>query len=362
MSAMADGPPEAPPPPPPPPHPGGQGAVGPPSPWQVPGWGHPPPGYGYGYGWPAPAALPGSGRFRAMSVGELLDATFSLYRRNFLLIAAISAVVQLPYAAIRFVLLQVSGFAALQNALSSISSNTRTITGAQLQTLQSFFVNFLVVDSVLLVISVLIVLPLAEAATTRAVSDRYLDRPASVGSSYAAAVRRLGALVLQSLILIFGFVVLFGVAVLAVVLLDLAAGPIGAVIGLIAFLLPAMVVVVVVYVRTSLAPPAIVLENLSGWRGLVRSWRLVKGLSWRIFGIRVLVVLIAGIIEAVLGGLLGLAGAGLDTNGRLIVQQIVGAFTAVFIGPITYIAVTLLYYDTRIRKEGFDIEMLAQSL
>jgi hypothetical protein len=34
----------------------------------------------------------------------------------------------------------------------------------------------------------------------------------------------------------------------------------------------------------------------------------------------------------------------------------------VFIGPVTYIAVTLLYYDTRIRKEGFDIEMLAQSL
>ena len=35
---------------------------------------------------------------------------------------------------------------------------------------------------------------------------------------------------------------------------------------------------------------------------------------------------------------------------------------AVFIGPITYIGVTLLYYDSRIRKEGFDIEMLASSL
>ena len=35
---------------------------------------------------------------------------------------------------------------------------------------------------------------------------------------------------------------------------------------------------------------------------------------------------------------------------------------AVFVGPITYIGVTLLYYDIRIRKEGFDIEMLARSL
>jgi len=135
-----------------------------------------------------------------------------------------------------------------------------------------------------------------------------------------------------------------------------------ALVGAFLFLLPALALLVVFYVRTSLAPPAIVLENLSGWGGLVRSWRLVQGLSWRIFGIRMLIALITAIISAVLGGLLTLVATGMDANGRLIVQQVVNAFTGVFIGPITYIAVTLLYYDTRIRKEGFDIEMLAQSL
>ncbi len=361
MAPMAAGPSDAPPPPPPPPPPpGGYGGPPPPGPWGAPGWGHGVPGYGYP--WPQPAAQPGSGRFRAMSVGELLDATFSLYRRNFLLIAAISAVVQIPYVAIQYVLLQVSGLAGLQNAVSSFSGNSRTITNSQLQTLQHFLVNVVVVDSVLLVIAVLVVLPLAEAATTRAVSDRYLDRPASLGSSYGAAVRRLGALIVQSLALIAGFVLLFGVGLGGVVLLTLVLGGPGSALGFVVLMLPALVGIVIVYVRTSLAPPAIVLENLSGRRGLVRSWNLVKGSSWRIFGIRLLVALIAGIIEALLGGLLGLAGAALDTNGRLIVQEVVGAFTAVFVGPITYIAVTLLYYDTRIRKEGFDIEMLAQSL
>lgn len=359
MADMADGPPEAPPPPPPDAGPGAP-PPGPPGPWNVPGWGQPSPGYGYA--WPPPAGPPGSGAFRAMTVGELLDATFSLYRRNFVLIAAISAVVQVPYAAIQFVLLQVSGFATLQNTLSSLNVNARTITEAQLQTLQRFIINVVIVDTVLLVVGLLIVLPLAEAATTRAVSDRYLDRPASLGSSYGAAVRRLGALVVQSLVLIAAFVLIFALALAALALLVLVIGTPGALIGVFVFLVPALVVILIGYVRTSLAPPAIVLEHLSGWRGLTRSWRLVKGLSWRIFGIRVLVFLIAGIISAVLGGLLSLAGAGLDANGRLIVQEIVGAFTAVFIGPITYIAVTLLYYDTRIRKEGFDIEMLAQSL
>ncbi len=43
-------------------------------------------------------------------------------------------------------------------------------------------------------------------------------------------------------------------------------------------------------------------------------------------------------------------------------DQVATALAAVFVGPITYIGVTLLYYDARIRKEGFDIEMLARSL
>jgi hypothetical protein len=30
--------------------------------------------------------------------------------------------------------------------------------------------------------------------------------------------------------------------------------------------------------------------------------------------------------------------------------------------PISAIAVTLLYYDFRIRKEGFDLEILSQSI
>ncbi len=51
----------------------------------------------------------GSGRFRSMSVGEWLDATFTLYRRNFALIASISAVVQIPYALLTWLLFTITG-------------------------------------------------------------------------------------------------------------------------------------------------------------------------------------------------------------------------------------------------------------
>jgi hypothetical protein len=295
-----------------------------------------------------------------MGVGELLDATFSLYRRNFLLIAAISAIVQVPYAALSFVLYQLFSLNSLiRSPFSGLNISPRQsdqLTQQQLQNYLNAFGAFFVVAAILLLVGLFIVLPLATAATTRAVSDRYLDRPASVGSSYAAALRRMRALIWQSVILLGA---LLGVGL--IIALSLAAGPIGAGFGIL-LIIAAIPLVALVYVRTSLAAPAIVLENLSGWRGLVRSWNLVRGFGWRILGIRLLIFLITAIISSVLVGLLSLAGAGLDVNGRLVVQQAASAVISVFIGPVTYMAVTLLYYDTRIRKEGFDIEMLAQSL
>ncbi|MFN2581393.1 MAG: hypothetical protein ABR498_01465 [Candidatus Dormibacteria bacterium] len=349
---MADASQQEPAPPPPPPPP----------------WGPPPVWYPPPYGWHPHVAMPqqlGSGRFRSMNVGELLDAVFSLYRRNFVLIAAISALVQVPFAALRYVAFQVSGFADLQGRLQDASNSLSTPgvapSDSQLQQLFGIAGAVALVSLLLGLISALVVQPLAVAATTRAVSDRYLDRPASIATSYAAALRRLGALVVQSLILFFGAAVLILAAALVIALFAAVAGvialPVALVLGI-----GALVLAVWVYVQTSLTAPAIVLEHLSGVRGLARSWRLVHAMFWRIFGILALVILITAIIGGILGLILGVAGTALDANGRFIVQQVASAVAAVFVSPIMYIALTLLYYDARIRKEAFDIEMLAQSL
>ncbi|MBV8528935.1 MAG: hypothetical protein JOZ75_11510 [Candidatus Dormibacteraeota bacterium] len=353
---------DVPPPPPPPPSwgapPPGYGS--PPTAW-------PPPGYGWSpYAWPQQKAMSlGSGRFRAMNLGELFDGTFSLYRRNFVLIAAISAVIQVPYAVIAFVLYQIANFAGLQqqlqNAQQSLANPTEPLTQQQLQPVLNALGPIFLISGILALISIFLVLPLAEAATTRAVSDRYLDRPASIGASYRAALGRLGPLVLQSLILGLGIAVLFAAAFAITALLAAALGA-GSIPLILIGWIGVAAVAVMVYVRTSLAAPAIVLERLGGWRGLVRSWNLVSGLFWRLLGIRLLLGLITGIISAIFVFIIAIAGVGLDTNGRFILQEVATAFATVFVSPITYIAVTLLYYDARIRKEGFDIEMLAQTL
>jgi hypothetical protein len=135
-----------------------------------------------------------------MSVGEWLDATFTLYRRNFVLIASISAVVQIPYALITLLVYEATGLGAfVRSPFTPV--NTQTLTQAQAAALINSLLGVLAVSVGLLLITAIVVLPLGEAATTRAVSDRYLDRPTTLRAAYRAALSRLGSLIMMSLIL-----------------------------------------------------------------------------------------------------------------------------------------------------------------
>jgi hypothetical protein len=303
----------------------------------------------------------GSGRFRSMSVGEWLDATFTLYRRNFALIASISAVVQIPYALLTWLLFEVTGVATfVRSPFASFSG--QTITKAQAQQLLNTDLGVFAVTIGLVLVSLLVIVPLGEAATTRAVSDRYLDRPSSLFAAYGAAWSRLGALIVMICILIGAYAGSLGaVLVLALLLGTAGAGGLGALLAVLAIiaLVPTLIVV---YVRTVVAVPAIVLERASGWGGLQRSWRLISGRFWPTFGRMLLLGLITSIISSVIAAVFELPGLALFPNNTFVFDQVASAIAAVFVGPITYIGVTLLYYDIRIRKEGFDIEMLARSL
>ena len=101
-------------------------------------------------------------------------------------------------------------------------------------------------------------------------------------------------------------------------------------------------------------------RRVSGWHGLQRSWSLIRGRFWPTFGRILLLALISG--DHLVGDRrhLRVARRGARPGNTFIYDQLASAIAAVFIGPITYIGVTLLYYDVRIRKEGFDIEMLAR--
>jgi hypothetical protein len=315
----------------------------------VPGWNVAPPAPPVGYG-----------RFRPLGIGELLDASFVLYRRNLLLLVAITAVVQVPFAILDLVIFQVLGVGADLDAagrpgfFGTAASPNGSLSDAQISTLKGLFIYMGIVGAV----QMFVVLPLSLAAMSRAVSDRYLDRPASLGSSYAAAVRRGGALLGAILLLI---LLVAGLSVAAFVGIALAtlAGPIG-IVPAIALLLAWLLALPLVAVRSTLFAQAIVVEGVGSLTGLRRSWRLTHRFFWRTFAIVLVVYLLQSVVGVVLQAPISLVVSGTGTQQLL--GKAVGAVTSVLVSPLSLIALTLVYYDLRIRKEAFDIEMLAASL
>jgi hypothetical protein len=295
---------------------------------------------------------------RPRSVGELLDAAFTLYRRNFVLLVSIAAVVQLPFAILQLIVYRafdIGGrLGAVQDIGTTINNQNGTLTPEQSTQLVGDVGAFAAYVGVVVLVQYLIVYPLSLAATTYAVSRRYLDEPATVGESYRAAFTKWRSLV--AMILLLGLVVLASVAAVFVGFLSGAAA-VAAVLVIAAF-----GCAIVVLVRSTVGAQAIVIEGVSGRGGLRRSWALTRGFFWRIVGI----LLLLGLLQAIVGTVFTLpllaltSSASLDV--RQMVSQAVSAVSAIFVAPVSLVTLTLLYYDLRIRREGFDIEMLTASL
>lgn len=126
-------------------------------------------------------------------------------------------------------------------------------------------------------------------------------------------------------------------------------------------LVAGMVAAVWLYVRLSLATPALVLERGTIGQALGRSQLLVRGAWWRTFGLLIVALLISLVVSLLIqipftAGTAGEAGRQLGLGGALVVT-----LGAVVGGTITYpftSAVTaLIYIDRRMRRENMQVEL-----
>ncbi|WP_233496581.1 glycerophosphoryl diester phosphodiesterase membrane domain-containing protein [Renibacterium salmoninarum] len=123
-----------------------------------------------------------------------------------------------------------------------------------------------------------------------------------------------------------------------------------------------------------LAPASIVVENLSVFAAIARSWKLTNGNFWRTFGTYLLsqfiVGAISGIVSVPVALVIGILSRLINPNPNprdaiaiLIVTQVISYLISALIGAVTLAFQTgvlaLIYVDLRIRKEGFDLELLA---
>lgn len=177
---------------------------------------------------------------------------------------------------------------------------------------------------------------IAAGAIILLVSDSYLGRPPSVAGALKWVTTHAGALIVVSVLQ--GLLFIVGIALLIV---------------------PGLIFMAWFFA----APMAVVLEDAGAIHALERSRELVRGRTGHVLGALLLVLglyLVLTLLIYFVAGVIGAFVPGGLTSPALV--EIAAGVLRILLAPIVAVVMTLLYYDLRIRKEGFDLEMMAAEL
>jgi hypothetical protein len=206
----------------------------------------------------------------------------------------------------------------------------------------------------------------------RAVSEQVLGRRTSIRTAYGALRGRVWALILSSLIRVSAAYGAYNMLYVVVMMISLALAALGTLGVVMAVLLHlgALLVASLLFIYLAFVGQIIVIERRGTADALSRSWRLVSGRLWRTSAIVGLFVLLVAALAIGLQWPLMLAGGfwvPMDISPEMtavvtVVIIAIVAITSLLASPILSVGMTLMYYDLRVRREGFDVEMMAASL
>ena len=283
---------------------------------------------------------------RPLGIGEILDRAIRLYRHKFLDFIGIIAIVQVPLAVLQLLLAVISN-ASLFRAEGPLLP----------QQYEEIFPNLIagVGGGILVgILSLFILQGVATAAMTRAIADIYLGRDTSiieayrrVGSSWKSLV---GALLLAALIII-------GLAILLII----------PCLGWVAAIGPLLFIS---WCVMPLIAPVVVLEKQGATSAIRRAWELARRRFWWILGFMFILYLLnwaitAGPAYVITFALQTLLKEQASYGTQMMIQTVIQSLATLFAGllylPLQLSAVTLLYFDLRVRTEGFDLAILSRN-
>jgi hypothetical protein len=301
---------------------------------------------------------------RPLSIGELLDRTFRLYRNHFWLFAGIMAIpsaFSVPFTVIFF---------TIQSPAMAGGKPSPTFALAAALVVLAFFCLFGFVYS------------MAIGATTYAVSESYLGQKVTVRGSYGKAGAnfwRILGVVVVAWLRAFGMLLLGGIAMAIVVglygalIAAIGRGQMGPIVGIIFGLLfgltylMGIVLWVLWLLRYAVSIPALLLESLGVLAALRRSVQLTRGRRWPMLVAVLLCTMIGYVGAIVFQGPFFVTMMFSARTGRLpdwlaFALAMSGAIGGAITGPVLLIVLVLCYYDTRIRKEAFDLQFMMSSI
>lgn len=240
---------------------------------------------------------------RPLAFGEILDGSFSIYRREFGTLVSIAVVCQ--------------GIPAALGVYVQITGGLIAVPGLLFFTWGLYMLGGL----------------LAAGATLFAISETYLGREPEFGTAMRQALRHVVRLFLAGLM---KYVLVFA--------------------GLMFFLIPGFII----FVAYAVVFQVVVLEQGHAVDALRRSWNLTRGFRLRAFGLFVVVSIIVNIPSYVAGVIGAVFVASAPTV--WFVSLAIGAAITLLLYPLVSCAMTLYYYDLRVRKEAFDLQLLSEQL
>tara|TARA_Y100000780_G_C13630492_1_gene396299 strand:- start:240 stop:1088 length:849 start_codon:yes stop_codon:yes gene_type:complete len=246
------------------------------------------------------------------SLGDILNETFVIYGRHFAKFLGLAGAVQIPATLILLAPIENAAIYIILNLISLIA-------------LVSIF-----------------------GATIYAVGQHYLTDSVTVVDCYRRLIWRLVSMAI--LAAIFAVITIMGLLLLSFVGVTLYSFAVATMLILGAYIVPALV------------GPVVIIEGVKTIAALQRAFELarqnVMRMSWDLL---VFFLVAFGLGFVLFTPFILFFPSETDALSRtLVVVSLIAP--AVVVPPVLSIAITLLYYDLRVRNEGFNIEKLSQEM
>jgi hypothetical protein len=257
---------------------------------------------------------------RPLSIGEILDVAIKIYLRNAWTLFRVVLVVVAPVEIVS---------ALIQASAATNDGDTGTVSSHDL----ALYLSAIGAATIL----GLLANTVATGASFKAVADAYLGEQPTWRSSLRFAFARLHSILWITLL-----------------------GGIATVVGLVFCIVPG----VYLWIAFAVAVPVLLTEGVKGTSALGRSRALVGGRWWGTFGVVLLGTILAGVVSAAIGALARFAAGSTDAGSvaGFLVNSVSGTLGSMISTPFTAAFVSVLYFDLRVRKEAFDLQLLAERI
>lgn len=285
---------------------------------------------------------------RPLNIGEIIDRSFRLYRKNPGLLLMTVAVLLIPTGIVNTL---VNGSALLTN-LQMVGGPFLDAPASAAVVIPQFLSGLWSIVAALLSFVAML------AVTYQAIGLLHGKTP-STGTSLKHAMSRIWAYI--GLVLLQG-IVLFLVILAGTILVFIGMMSANEIVSIFMMVLFGIIVfgaVLFFFARWAVAMPAMIDQELGPVEALSYSWSVTKSHVWRTILFSILMGLLSMVVLVLPASLMTLFSlAFIDTP--VIFVTIIGSIEQIFNiiwMPLQLIATVIFYFDLRVRNEGYDIAM-----